>query len=271
MEEQRLKIMSFNLRRDPFYAKKSGWKNRREGVIEIIQKSGADIIGVQEMTPEMKRDLEEKLTGFTISGTGRSRKMLGEYSGILVRDETAEVLASHTFWLSKQPDKQGSHALFAPFPRICTAVEIRLKQSQQKIRVFNTHFDHVSWIARKLSAQTILENIRDCNEKEHLPVLLTGDFNAKPYSKAIKMLITSNEYVELNNIFTAYQIPDTYLNTYHGFSDKLRKYPIDYIFFSNEFQVNDFQIVKQQPNGAYPSDHFPIMASLHLGEKQDAC
>ena len=264
MDEQTIQIMSFNLRRDPFYTKRFVWGNRRDGVIEIIRQSDADIIGVQEMTPEMKKDLETKLDEFSIFGTGRSRKLLGEYSGILVRNETVEVLSNHTFWLSKNPDKQGSHALLAPFPRICTTIEVYLKRSKQRMRVFNTHFDHISWFARKLSAQTILKYIRDYNSKDPLPVILTGDFNAKPYSKAIKMLITSNEYVSLNNIFTAFDISDTYINTYHGFSDRLSKYPIDYIFFSNDFVVNDFQILKNKPNGEYPSDHFPILARLQI-------
>ena len=37
---------------------------------------------------------------------------------------------------------------------------------------------------------------------------------------------------------------------------------IDYIFVSEEFNIKHVEIIRNNINGKYPSDHYPIMATI---------
>ena len=76
--------------------------------------------------------------------------------------------------------------------RICTYGLFKNIETQQKIWVFNTHFDHRGNQARKKSTDLILETIKSKNGGNY-PVILTGDFNLEDESLSIKK-ISSIEY-----------------------------------------------------------------------------
>lgn len=136
----------------------------------------------------MKEDLRTRLSGFRIVGQGRTRQLANEHSAILLRADNTTLLYDQTFWLSKHPEKSGSRAYFAMFPRICTVCEVYADALQQKIGVFNTHFDHVCGPARTLGVKIILEYMHRLNQQEKLPTILMGDLNAHPRSKSIRIL-----------------------------------------------------------------------------------
>lgn len=148
--EEALKVVSFNVKRDSIFHGSHSWTNRRELVTRLIEESGAAIVGVQELMPAMKEDIRRLLTDYSIFGWGRTRKRTNEHSAILVHEPDWAAVYDQTFWLSKHPEKSGSRAYFAMFPRICTVCEVYSKELGQKIRVFNTHFDHVCGPARSL-------------------------------------------------------------------------------------------------------------------------
>ena len=83
-----IKIASFNLRRDSFFAARSRvrrWEARRELVARMIRDSGAAIVGVQEMLPSLTVDIPVRLRDYRIFGSGRTKKRLCEHSAILLR------------------------------------------------------------------------------------------------------------------------------------------------------------------------------------------
>lgn len=145
-----IKVASFNIKRDSRFQGAHSWRNRRELVADIIRKSGLAIIGVQELLPTMREDLGELLRGYSIFGDGRKRDRDNEQSAILLRDNDTKLLGGQTFWLSKHPERSGSRAYFAMFPRICTMCEVYVLEYGRSIRVFNTHFDHICGPARTL-------------------------------------------------------------------------------------------------------------------------
>ena len=73
-------------------------------------------------------------------------------------------------------------------PRICTVAEIRLRDSGRCIRVFNTHFDHISGPARNLAARIILQYMQELDLREPMPKLLMGDLNASYDSRCVRIL-----------------------------------------------------------------------------------
>lgn len=264
-----IKVVSFNLRRDFGPQRKNRWETRKELAARMISESDAAIIGVQEFLPRMRQDLKEMLEGYSIFGKGRlsgKNPNNDEHSDIIIKNNDVEVASYHTFWLSKHPDVP-SRAYFAVYPRICTVAEVKMKKSGRRIRVFNTHFDHVSPLARTFGAKLILEQIHRFNQTDPLPTIVMGDFNASPNSKAVRLMrenLMNYKDVRLQDI---YGFLDQLIgNTYHGFKGKItQKFkPIDYIFVSDDFEVVTASVNTQSYDGAYPSDHYPISAVLRL-------
>ena len=266
MSQAVIKVASFNVKHDSFLARRNAWQYRRELISDMIRPSGAAIIGVQELVPSMREDMMRRLSGYSIRGLGRNKVLEDEQSAILLKNEEVTVCFDKMFWLSKHPEKVGSRAYFSFFPRICTVCEAYVKEFDTKIRVFNTHFVHICWMARTLSVQIILRHMHELNEEERLPTILMGDMNAKPNSKPIQILSENlHEYpdIHLTNIWSCFD-SDEIINTYHGFRGKERGLPIDYIFISDELEFEEAYIDRTSFDGRYPSDHYPLIAALRL-------
>ena len=261
-----VRVASFNLKHDFFLARRNRWQYRKELVQQLIEQVSPVIMGVQELMPDMREDLSQMLRDYSIFGFGRSRRLGDEESAILVHNRQNRVRFDKTFWLSRHPERQGSRALFAMFPRICTVCEVDVASLGQRIRVFNTHFDHTCGPARTLGARTILHYMHQLNQVEKLPTILMGDMNAGPDSAAIRLLRNNlHDYpdIHLQSIYDSLD-PSGIFGTYHGFKGRKGKSPIDYIFFTEEFQVENAYIDTTSLDGLYPSDHYPLVADLCL-------
>ncbi len=268
------KIVTFNLRKDSKMDLHNRWKNRKEMVLDFIQECGASIIGVQELMPSMREDIESHLKNYSIFGQGRCRHLFNEHSDIIVKDDDIEVDFSKTIWLSKSPEKFGSRAFLAIFPRICTICEVKFKETGKKIRVFNAHFDHISKWARAIGVDMILKYMDKFQKEEPLPTVLMGDFNVRPDNPLIFRL---RQNLHQYNI----RLVDAYdyihhgcgpTNTYHGFKGKKDgTAQLDYIFVSDDLQILNSYVDRTQKNGRYLSDHYPIVATLGFkSEKETA-
>ncbi|MGL5541102.1 MAG: endonuclease/exonuclease/phosphatase family protein [Erysipelotrichaceae bacterium] len=258
-----LRIMSYNIKRDFLYPRaKHRWDYRQAKVAKLIADSQCHIVGVQELLPTMKQDLSALLPDYKFLGKGRWHSLKphdDEHAAILVSNETTKVLHTHTFWLSRYPNKIASRFITAMFPRICTLATI--EHNNQKIRVLNTHLDHISFFARNASVELIIETVQTLNAIEELPTIVMGDFNTKINSKCIQRLGTI-----LQDVYHCEQVELT--NTLHHYTGKQKpnKSPIDFIFVSDHFEVEKVSIVTQKVDGIYPSDHFPVITDLKLKE-----
>ncbi|MGI5965868.1 MULTISPECIES: endonuclease/exonuclease/phosphatase family protein [Anaerotruncus] len=271
-----IRVISFNLKRDFGFAFNHShrWMERRALAAQFIRDSGATIIGVQELLPSMREDVRSLLSGYSILGFGRfsGRKPKNdEHSDIIVKNEDAKVNLCKTFWLSKNPE-QLSRAYYAVFPRICTVAEVYVKNVGCTIRVFNTHLDHVCGFARTLGIKVILDYMEKYNQESPMPTVLMGDFNCKPNSRPVRMLRERiSEYypdLHLTDVYQSFD-PASLSNTLHNFSGKVKPgaCPIDYIFVSDDFEVIDSRIFTDPIDGRYPSDHYPLLATLRLKKK----
>lgn len=267
-----IKVISFNLKSDFKYGKKNKWINRKEIAAQIIKDLNGSIIGVQELLPNMKKDFKDILNdSYSVLGMGRyasKQNYSNEHSDIIIKNNLLELKFIDTFWLSSKPNKTISRGAFAIFPRICTIAEVVIKTTGQKIRIFNTHFDHISAFARKSSVKTILKYMNEYHKIQPMPIILMGDLNAGYNSQAVKILRENlHEYpnIQLNDIYKFID-HNKKINTFHNFKGIIKHSgnPIDYIFVSNEFEIIDAYIYTESIEGKYASDHYPIVASLKL-------
>lgn len=260
MSENRIITATFNLRRDCASDGANRWKYRKNAVISTIRSLGADIIGVQELTPKMKKDIESELSEFVFIGEPRSKGRIAEHNDLLVRRDRLFVEESKTFWLSSKPDKTGSKRWSALFPRICTTAFIK-DQNGKLIRVMNTHFDNFSKLAREFSAKLIKDRISKSDDG--IPTIVMGDLNTSPDSRTIKLLTEGGILRDAAKDFFE-EKKRRLLSTFHSFSgipsEKLGV--IDYIFVNSNISINDIKLHQKDVDGVYPSDHFPIVAEL---------
>lgn len=260
------KVMTFNLRKDSWFDRQNRWSNRKDMVIDFIKNSNASIVGVQELLPHMKKDIEEKLEGFSLFGTGRSKKFCNEHSDVIVANDDVQVDFSKTIWLSKSPEKLGSRAFMAFFPRICTICEVTFKNTGGKVRVYNAHFDHISGFARALSVKIIWEYMDKFQTENPMPTILMGDFNVSPKNRIISQLRGNHhnyDGIELKDAYYEKNKVNGKYNTYHGFTGRVHgSRQLDYIFVSSDLEVVNVKIDRTEQNGKFLSDHYPIIAEL---------
>jgi endonuclease/exonuclease/phosphatase family metal-dependent hydrolase len=185
--QNKVKIMTFNIRYDNPADGEFAWQKRIPLVKDLMLQERPDIIGFQEVLENQVDDLLFLLPGYSWSGVGRDDgKKKGEYAAVFYRSNRFEKLDGSTFWLSETPEIPGSRSWNAACTRIVTWVKLKDKTSRQVLFVFNTHFDHASPAAREESAKLLLRDIRKIAGSQ--TSFITGDFNDTVNSPAIRIL-----------------------------------------------------------------------------------
>ena len=255
---QKLNVMTYNIRLDNASDKENAWPHRKTFLSSQVLFLEPDILGVQEALPNQVDDLKEALVDYKFIGVGREGDHKGEYSGIYYNSKKVEVEYEDTFWLSSTPEKV-SMGWDAACERVCTYGLFKIKESQQKIWVFNTHLDHIGQTARKEGMQLILDKIKTVNSG-NLPVLIMGDFNVEPDSEVVAKIKTqlSDSREKAAIVFG----PEGTFNAFK-YDEPVTK-RIDYIMISETINVEKYATLSSAIDFKFPSDHFPVFVRLLL-------
>lgn len=263
----KITAMSFNLRvskwSDLYYA----WPFRKEGAAEAVLAQKPWVLGTQEGTASMLRDLDRLLADYGRVGAGRQAGGRGEHNAIYYQTSKLQPKAWGQFWLSGTPEREGSTGWDGRFPRICTWARFRLvKEPGQELRVYNTHLDHMGDTARMEGALLIWDMIRKHQaENGPAPVLLSGDFNAGPAHPAIRFLSGETEWNgRRSGLANAFADPDRAGRTFHGFQGGREGAPIDFLFGGFGLLPLHGDVNRSKFRGRYPSDHYPITGVFRL-------
>ncbi len=254
-----VKMMSYNIRLDVASDGENRWDARKDKLATLVNYYEPDFMGGQEVQQHQLTYLLSALKGYDYIGVGRDDgKTGGEYSCIFYKNDKYKCILQSTFWLSPTPDSV-SFGWHAACRRVCTYGLFKVKKSKQFIWVFNTHFDHISAEARLESAKLILKKINELNTKKY-PVIISGDFNSKPGEAPAKYMM---EYV--NNSRNISDLVFGPLKTFNAFQYcKEAESSIDYIFVSKDprIHVSKFATLTDSYDLKYPSDHFPVLATI---------
>jgi len=256
-------MMSFNIRLDVASDGENRWDARKDKVAALINYYEPDFVGGQEVQHHQLTYLLNTLNGYSSVGVGRDDgKEEGEYSCIFYKKDKYKLISQSTFWLSPTPDSV-SFGWNAACRRVCTYGLFQSNATKQFVWVFNTHFDHISELARAESAKLIVRKIQAVNIKNY-PVILSGDFNSKPVEAPAQYML-SNMNSSRNISKLVYGSADTW-NGFHF--NKKPEGCIDYIFVSknNKIAVSKFATLTDSYDLKYPSDHFPIMATINIAK-----
>ncbi len=259
-----VRVLTFNLRYiNPGDTGDKAWTARREAAAEIIKKDAPDFVGTQEAFRVMLDDVKQRVPGYAEIGAGRDDgKEKGEYSAILYREAAWEVKESGTFWLSDTPEAPGSMSWGNKVTRVCTWGRFRHRRTGREIYFFNTHMDHQSQPSRERSAALIVQRL--AARKPLAPVIVTGDFNAAPDNPAVAVMLKGPPV--LTDAWAALHpgAKPGESGTFHNFSGRRDGSRIDYILTSGEFAAAEAAILNEAADGKWPSDHYPVRATLTL-------
>jgi endonuclease/exonuclease/phosphatase family metal-dependent hydrolase len=143
----------------------------------------------------------------------------------------------------------------------------------------NVHLDSVSEQARQQGCLLILEQLA-CLHLDHLPVLLTGDFNV-PAEVPDAHLLSLDPTI--TNACYGLFLDQGFVDTYHAAGKQETKTALTYHAFEGDhfspvcrcdwilsrngtsfFKVHSCDILRDAAPPIYPSDHYPVLTELVL-------
>lgn len=257
-EVQPIRVMTFNIRYGTAPDGENAWPNRKEMVLAAIHDFDPDLLGLQECLREQLDTILAAFPEFSAIGVGREANGAGEYSPLLYKHARFDILKAETFWLSDTPEVRASKSWGNQITRTCTWADLLERANNQVIRVYNTHWDHMSQPSRINSGKLIADRIGKV--EKHTPILLMGDFNVGPVGPARQPLFD----VGLRDSYVDIYPEGARQGTFHEFKGKSHSDKIDAIMVSDQWETVDAEIVTSNQDGRYPSDHFPVTAKLQL-------
>ncbi|EQC42490.1 hypothetical protein SDRG_00223 [Saprolegnia diclina VS20] len=268
-----LAIMTFNLRFAGANDGYNSWDYRKQHVYDLVDRYHPVIMGTQEGLKDQLAELHANLAG-NYERFGVEREPNGEFEQIFYDADVLERVDGDNYWLSDTPEVPHETAWGAPCVRMVTWCRFRLKATRQEFIFINTQFDHRSEESRIKSAALIWDRIQSFDAS--LPVFVVGDFNTYRHTSVYSYL-TSEDGA---NLAEAWQTADHTIGdvsyTYHGWAgvdndgekvaDVVRaENHIDWILYRpRNLKVLTTEVITESRDGRYPSDHYPIQASLLL-------
>lgn len=278
-----VRVMTYNVRCEGLdkKSKDRNWKARRVDLAHLVERENPDVMGFQEVEPGQLEWLKERFGGYAFVGRGRNANGGGEASPVAFRRDRFAVAKEGTFWLSETPDVPGSKGWDAALPRICSYAVLKDKATGKTFSFANTHTDHKGVAAREKGMLLVIERMKAFGG--NAPIVFTGDHNCLEYDApalAVSKILTDALYLSKTppegswrtfnfwnwreqelSIAEALK-KDVHDRSIDGDTSDLKR--IDYIYVSPGTTVLDYRTVAAtRPNRrAYPSDHFPSVATL---------
>ena len=260
-QKKRYKVMTLNMLTDGVYHYgKNRFPFRVIAIKQMLREYKPDLIGVQELTENMKRLFAPILEEYGMAGEKRGSFMSNEYSAILYRKDRFELLETRTYWLSETPDVKGSKIAYAPFPRIVTYALFKDKRNGTVFSMFNTHLEEALPSVRHRQA-AILHSLL-CEKQSGAFSFVTGDFNDTPGSETLSYIKAAG-YEDTSESLNA-----TTLRSRIG-SAIFNHLPIDHILISPEITEWTLKRITKTYSGFCPSDHYPLYMEFCVKTEND--
>lgn len=213
-----------------------------EAIAKVINESGADLVGLQEVDVHTIRSSKSsnqaealgEMTGMHVFFSKGIDYQGGEYGTAIL--SKYPILESDRYEL---PNLEGITAE----PRTLAVVTVEVEGSP--MRFANTHLDYSHAENNQLQVREIL----DIFEDEVLPIVLVGDFNALPESASIQLLDQHFDRSCMEDC--GFTIPQVNPNR-----------TIDFIMASKDapFKVIGHEVIDEP----YASDHLPVWAEYRF-------
>lgn len=258
-QDASLRVMSFNIRLPAVSDGADYWESRKPLAVRMLREEAPDVISMQELMKAQADYLARELPQYAWLGRGREADGGGEHMGVFYLKDRLAVVESGDFWLSDTPDVPGSITWNHLHPRMVTWVLFERRSDAKRFYLFNTHLPYreEDEAARLDGARLIVQRIEALPSS--WPVVLAGDFNTAPDSGVHAALSAT-----LQDAWMSAPRVEGIEATFHGFSGNADR-RIDWIFVRG-LEVESAKSVTTRWEGRYPSDHFPVVATLRFPE-----
>ncbi len=252
-------VITYNIRLNTAGDGENAWPYRKENVVQLLAFHEADIFCLQEALDEQVQYINAAFPDYNFEGVGRDDgKRKGEYSPIFYNTKRFKKVKADHFWLAENPALPAL-GWDAACIRICTWIALEDIATGQQFYVFNTHFDHVGVEARKQAARLIVDQIK--SHAHGQPVILCGDFNLPPDSEPLRYIAAHLGDARLLTEKPPYG-PE---GTFSGFTyDDEPGDRIDYIFVTEQWNVNRYGVLTDSKDRKFFSDHLPVLAEVEV-------
>lgn len=230
-------FMSFNIRTET--ANDTGatnWSARRKAVVDVINNSGADAIGLQEVRKAQFDYINSNLaSNYSAINFPREGGSTPEGLSIIYNSDKFDLVSTEKYWLSETPDTQ-SYGWGEEYYRVAAIAILRHKATGELVKVVNTHGPLLA-AARENGYKLIMER----SVSDDMFTYLCGDFNAQPTDPAYAAVASELQDTRL----TAKTSPNREHNTFTGWGGADEgKSIIDYCFVSqgNNVSVLNYQV-----------------------------
>jgi len=238
-----LKVVTFNIWHDA-----GDWATRRGLIVDALRGIDADVIALQEILQDSKKNLPnqadtlgEALEGYSVHFMSTSPEGSASRYGNAI--------------LSRLPVIDIATKKLEPLNDYRTAIRARVDVGGRPVDIANTHLAHQADAGPVRTRQ--IKDMLGWLPKDGTPLVALGDFNAP---------LTEASLAPLGERGLQTALPPgaatTTLVTSRGHSARV----IDHIFYERDhFAVTDARTFADQPvNGEYPSDHYGVAATLTL-------
>ena len=255
-----VKVMSFNIRLGVAKDGQNHWDLRKDLVVKTIREYDPDLLGLQEVFPMQEKYLRQNFPEYTYYGRSRLEDPRdGESCSVMFRKDRFELVEKSTFWLSETQDKPGSKSWDSSLPRIANMITLTDKHAGGKrLVLMNTHFDHRGKVAREEAAKIIRDRISQFEKGAR--VVIAGDFNSGEGSKPYQALVMGGIVDTFRSVYPKRTEEES---TFTAWSGRLIGNRIDWVLCSENFRILSATIDRTHDNGRYPSDHYPVTATLN--------
>lgn len=260
-----LHLMSFNIRRRLgalAWPAADRWVTRAPRLRALLAAEQPSLLAAQEVLPSQLELLKDALgLSYQHVGHGRGADSQGEGCPIVYDATRLELREWSQLALSDSPDVAGSTSWGNSVPRIVVRAAFGDAATGAGFVVLNTHLDPFSSRSRIRAA----EQIRAWAARESSPVIVTGDLNSRPDSRAVAALLGTDTLRDAWDAAHTRLTPEW--GTYGGYRPpRANGARIDAVMVSPGVRVNRIGINAEQVDGGWPSDHLPVQAVVCFPE-----
>ena len=252
-----LNFMSFNIK-IPGGTGVQTWGSRKDAVMNFVNNSGADVIGLQEVSSTPYSDFRVNLASHYEMRYFQEHENLA----IIYNKTVFKFVSQERYWLSETPDTR-SYGWGETVRRMVAIVILEHIETGENIRVINTHGplnDTANVNAFELIAERSLSGDSD------MLTFMTGDFNATPNKLGYVPIAEKLQDCRV----VAAESPNRDKNTFNNWGANTTAI-LDYCFVSKSkrIEVLTYQVRDDKwGDGNYISDHFAVQATVKIRENK---
>jgi len=247
------------------------WEDRITYFADMFERHQPDLVGTQEFFQgkEIPQVLELAPQYSALYYIDDGEGYMEDYpdAAILYRHDRFEVLEEGYYWLGDTPDEPWTGGWAErQFWRLVGWAHFKQKSNGREFVFVNTHFDNNT--PNQANSAPLLLN-RTAPWAENLPVIVSGDFNSDMDSEAYVTLTTGIDGAGFS-LTNAFDVATEWHIDHNQSSEPAYNVDgrIDHIFYAGPgaWECTSWAVDMwiYGPNDMYPSDHWPIVATLRF-------